>query len=136
MNNIKKLLWNLALVERDLSEKYGGFSLFGMCQRENNIWYAWDLVISAPWLTPNVKSSDDLIFSALQRQLGKDEMFALDVVPMFDPDDQRILDIQDESEVEHGLIDLGQCQLFDMDMERVYIITAKRRPVPEGAEVV
>ena len=24
------------LVERDLSEKYGDFSLFGMCQRENN----------------------------------------------------------------------------------------------------
>jgi hypothetical protein len=54
---------------------------------------------------------------------------------MFDTEDQRILDIQDEYEVEHGLIDLGQCQLFDMDMERVYIITAKRRSTPVSAEV-
>ena len=136
MINIRRLLKNLAIVEQDLSEEYGSLSLFGVCQRENNIWYAWDLIISAPWLTPNVKPSDDLIFDALQRRLGKDEMFALDAVPMFDPDDPRILEIQDEYEVEHGLIDLGSCQLFDMDMERVYIITAKRQPVPEGAEVV
>ena len=48
MNNTRKLLRNLMLVERDLSEKYGDFSLFGMCQRENNICpYIWDLIISA-----------------------------------------------------------------------------------------
>ena len=135
MINVTSLLRNLAFVEQDLSEKYGGFSLFGVCQRENNIWYAWDLIISAPWLAPNVKSSNALIFEALQRRLRENEMFALDAIPMFDPTDQRILEIQDEHEVEHGLIDLGSCQLFDMDMERVYIITAKRRPVPEGAEV-
>lgn len=136
MNNTKKLLKNLMLVERDLSQKYGGFSLFGMCQRENALWYVWDLLISAPWLTPNVKWSDDIIFDALRKRLGNDEMFALDTVPMFDPDDSRVQGIQDEYEVEHGLIELGQCQLFDTDMERVYIVTAKRRGAPVNAEVV
>lgn len=123
------------LVERDLSEKYGDFSLFGMCQREKTLPDIWDLIISAAWMAPNVRESDDIVFEALNRRLSKNEIFLLDAVPMFDTEDQRILDIQDEYEVEHGLIDLGQCQLFDMDMERVYIITAKRRSTPVSAEV-
>jgi hypothetical protein len=136
MNNTKRLLRHLTLVERDLSEKYGGFSLFGMCQRENTLADLWDLIVSAPWLTPNVIASDNIVFDALQQHLGKDELFSLDAVPMFAPEDPRIQEIQDEYEVEHGLIDLGQCQLFDMDMERVYLITAKRRAAPVSKEVV
>ena len=136
MNNTKRLLWHLALVERDLSGKYGGFSLFGMCQRENTLADLWDLIVSAPWLTPNVIASDNIVFDALQQHLEKDELFSLDAVPMFAPEDPRIQEIQDEYEVEHGLIDLGQCQLFDMDMERVYLITAKRRAAPVSKEVV
>lgn len=135
MNDIKKLVRNLALVERDLSEKYGGFSLFGMCQRENTLADLWDLIISAPWLTPNVIVSDKIIFDALERRLAKDELFSLDVVPMFDPEDPRIQEIQNEYEVEHGLVEVGRCQLFDMDMERVYIITSKRRNALVSAEV-
>ena len=130
MNSTEKLLRRLTLVERDLSEQYGGFSLFGMCQRENTLADMWDLILSAPWLTPNVIPSDNIILDALRQHLGKDELFSLDAVPMFDPDDWRIQELQDGYEVEHGLIDLGQCQLFDMDMERVYIITSKRRGVP------
>ena len=136
MNNTKRLLRHLTLVERDLSEKYGGFSLFGMCQRENTLADLWDLIVSAPWLTPNVIASDNIVFDALQQHLGKDELFSLDAVPMFAPEDPRIQEIQEEYEVEHGLIDLGQCQLFDMDMERVYLITAKRRAAPVSKEVV
>ena len=136
MNNTKRLLRHLTLVERDLSEKYGGFSLFGMCQRENTLADLWDLIVSAPWLTPNVIASDNIVFDALQQHLGKDELFSLDTVPMFAPEDPRIQEIQEEYEVEHGLIDLGQCQLFDMDMERVYLITAKRRAAPVSKEVV
>lgn len=136
MNNTKRLLRHLTLVERDLSGKYGGFSLFGMCQRENTLADLWDLIVSAPWLTPNVIASDNIVFDALQQHLGKDELFSLDAVPMFAPEDPRIQEIQDEYEVEHGLIDLGQCQLFDMDMERVYLITAKRRAAPVSKEVV
>ena len=136
MNNTKRLLRHLTLVERDLSEKYGGFSLFGMCQRENTLADLWDLIVSAPWLTPNVIASDNIVFDALQQHLGKDELFSLDAVPMFASEDPRIQEIQDEYEVEHGLIDLGQCQLFDMDMERVYLITAKRRAAPVSKEVV
>lgn len=78
----------------------------------------------------------NIVFDALQQHLGKDELFSLDAVPMFAPEDPRIQEIQDEYEVEHGLIDLGQCQLFDMDMERVYLITAKRRAAPVSKEVV
>ena len=136
MNNTKRLLRHLTLVERDLSEKYGGFSLFGMCQRENTLADLWDLIVSAPWLTPNVIASDNIVFDALQQHLGKDELFSLDAVPMFASEDPRIQEIQDEYEVEHGLIDLGQCQLFDMDMERVYLITAKSRAAPVSKEVV
>ena len=136
MNNPKRLLRHLTLVERDLSERYGGFSLFGMCQRENTLADLWDLIVSAPWLTPNVIASDNIVFDALQQRLGKDELFSLDAVPMFAPEDPRIQEIQEEYEVEHGLTDLGQCQLFDMDMERVYLITAKRRAAPVNKEVV
>ncbi len=135
MNNTKQLVRNLALVERDLSEQYGGFSLFGMCQRENTLADLWDLIISAPWLTPNVIASDNIVFDALERRLTKDELFSLDAAPMFDPDDPRIQEIQDEHEVEHGLVELGSCQLFDMDMEQVYLITARRRGAPVSVEV-
>ena len=135
MNNTRKLVRNLALVERDLSEQYGGFSLFGMCQRENTLADLWDLIISATWLTPNVIASDGIVFDALSRRLAKDELFSLDAVPMFYPDDPRIQEIQDEYDVEHGLVDLGRCQLFDMDMEQVYLITARRRSAPVSAEV-
>lgn len=136
MKDTKRLLMNLALVEIDLSERYGGFSLFGICQRENTLDGIWDLLVCAPWLVPNVGASDDIIFDALGHRLTKKEMFLLDAVPMFDSQDPRVLEIQDEYDVEHGLIDLGPCQLFNMDMERVFLITSKRRVAPVSTEAL
>ena len=119
-----------------MSDKYGAFSLFAACFRENTLADYWDLVVSASWLLPETMDSYDMIMDGIERNMDDDEVLRLGALPILDDlKDSRIQEIQDEYQVEHGLIELGQCQLFDMDMEQVYIITAKRRNAPVGTEV-
>lgn len=136
MKSKKRFIKNLTSTEQDLSDKYGDFSLFAACFREDTIMDTWDLVVSAPWLSSDTMDSYALILDGVDRNMEKDEIFDLHALPILTPDDFRILEIHDEyGEFEHGFIDLGRCQLFDMDMERVYIITSKRREAPVSAEV-
>ena len=95
--------------------------------------------MAASWLLPETMSSYTTVMDGVRRNMEEDEIFDLHALPMLDPDDFRILEIHDEyGEFEHGFIGLGRCQLFDMDdmdMERVYIVTSKRRDAPVSAEV-
>ena len=137
MKSKKRFVRNLAAAERDLSDKYGDFSLFAACFRENTLADYWDLVVSASWLLPETMDSYAMIMDGVRRNMEGDEVFRLGALPILDDlKDWRIQEIQDEYDVEHGLIELGRCDLFDMDMEQVYIITAKRRNAPVSAEVV
>ena len=136
MKSKKRFIKNLMAAEQDLSNKHGDFSLFAACFREDTMLDTWDLVVAASWLLPETKNSYTTIMDGIRRNMEEDEIFDLHALPLLDPDDSRIQEIQDEYEVEHGLIELGQCQLFDMDMERVYIVTAKRRDAPVSSEVV
>ena len=137
MKSKKRFIENLTAAERDLSERHGGFDLFAACFREDTIRGIWDLVVAADWLLPETMDSYHMVGDGLRRNMTEEQLFDLDAVPLLDPDDFRIREIQEEyGEVEHGLIDVGRCQLFDMDMENVYIITAKRQEAPKSAEVV
>jgi len=136
MKSKKRFIKNLMAAEQDLSNKHGGFSLFAACFREDTMLDTWDLVVAASWLLPETKNSYTTIMDGIRRNMDNDEIFDLHALPLLDPDDFRILEIHDEyGELEHGFIDLGRCQLFDMDMERVYIITSKRRDALVSAEV-
>lgn len=134
MKSKKRFIKNLIASEQDLSKEYGDFSLFVACFREDAMLNTWDLVVAASWLLPETINSYTIILDGIERNMEKDEVFDLHALPILDPDDFRIVEIQDEYQVEHGFIDLGRCQLFDMDMERVYIITSMRRGA--AAEVV
>ena len=136
MKSRKKFTKNLVATEQDLSDRHGDFSLFAACFREDTMYDTWDLVVSAPWLPRGTMDSYTLIMDGVRRNMAKDEMFDLHALPILEPDDSRIQEIQDDYEVEHGLVELILCQLFDMDMERVYIVTAKHRESPKAAEVV
>ncbi len=136
MKSKQRFLKNLVEAERDLSHKYGDFSLFAACFRENTLADYWDLVVAASWLFPETMDSYAVIMDGIRRNMEEDEVFRLGALPLLDPNDPRVQEIQDEHVIEHGLIELDQCQLFDTDMEHVYIITAKRRGTPVNAEVV
>ena len=137
MKSKKRFIENLTAAERDLSEKYGGFDFFAACFREDATYGIWDLVVAASWLSPETMDSYHTMGDGLRRNMTKEQLFDLDAMPLLAPDDFRIREIQEEyGEVEHGLVDVGHCQLFDMDMENVYIITSKRQEAPQGAEVV
>ena len=136
MKSEYRFLKGLADAERYLASHHGEFSLFAACFRENAFYKHWDLVVSASWLLPETMKSYSTIMDGLRHKMEEDEVFALDALPLLDSEDPRIRELQDEYEVEHGLIELGPCQLFDRDMERVYIITAKLRHAPVSAEVV
>ncbi len=138
MKSKKRFIKNLIATEQDLSDKHGDFSLFTACFREDTMLDTWDLVVAASWLPSDTMDSYTLIMDGVRRNMEEDQIFDLHALPILTPDDFRILEIHDEyGEVEHGFIDLGRCQLFDMDMERVYIVTSKRRgAAPVSVEVV
>lgn len=137
MKSKKRFIRNLTATERELSEKHGEFDLFAACFREDTLLDTWDLVVAASWLLPETINSYTTVGDGLRRNMTEEELFDLHALPILDPDDFRIREIQDEyGEIEHGFIDLGRCQLFDMDMERVYIITAKRRGASSIPEVI
>ena len=123
MIQTKQLLERLRKVMNEVSAEKGEFILFGYFLREEAI--KWDLVLSAYWLEEGLLKGLNEFVAKLTSIVGKEALLAFRIITV-DPDDPRLHTLLKEVQVENGLLELRDATLFDMEMERAYILQAKR----------
>lgn len=136
----EETLERFLLLERDLAAEQGRFALFGVFLREDAP-NRWDVVAVAPWIEASPVSARALFAQRLQAELTLDEVILLSQIafitpegPQYDAAMRRIARAARAAfgspEVEHGLVEMQDVDLFGQSLARAYVITAQSLNVP------
>jgi len=109
--------------ERQLSHEKGPFTVFCLF-RKYDFPEGWKVVVSAPWLPKSRMQSIRFIFSRLDKVLTKREMLQLSGVRILDASDPLAKEITEAFQIEHGNIELANCEFGGVEWRRVHIITS------------
>jgi hypothetical protein len=75
------LLEKMLLVERELTTRFGSFTLFALIQRAEGLGL-WDVVAVADWFGTDKKAALDKFLAVLKQRLSEEEMLTLSRIPV------------------------------------------------------
>lgn len=122
---MKDLIDKLRLIETEISEKQGDFSLFALLLREDAP-NRWDLVASAPWFWSDKKKTLDYIAKKLRSRLTSNELLTLSRIVLIEESNPTLHALQQDCQVHHTPIEVQDCNLFGLQIQRGYIFTSRR----------
>lgn len=133
---VQRFMW----LERGLAAEHGRFVLFGIFQRENSSGY-WDVVASAPWIEASPGAARKLFARLLSAELTPNELTLLSQIAFITPEGRQyeaamhriaraVRAASGSAELEHGLVEMRDVDLFDQTIDHAYIITAQPLDVP------
>jgi hypothetical protein len=127
------MLEKLKRLERQLSDEYGSFNLFGLFLREGSN-EKWDLVVAAKWLKSHDGDAIDLLSGRLKSVLGRLEIMMISRIVSLSETDRFLTAIAADIHVIHGLREISQGNFADVEIDRGYVITSDMRPPNAGAK--
>ena len=110
--------------EKNLSEEYGGFTLFCLVQRESTAG-KWDIVVSAPWLTTRMADTQRIVDGMLPFLTQEDWLRTAGVVPV-EPNSDFVQTLTSLFHAEHEIQQTGPIYTDDVLVDRAVIITANQ----------
>ena len=122
---MKEFIDKLRLLETEISQKKGDFSLFALLLRED-AQNKWDLVASASWFWIDKMKTLDYLAKKLRSGLTSDEFLTLSRIVLIEESDPTLHALQQAFQVHHSLIEVQDCNLFGLQIQHAYIITSKR----------
>jgi len=122
---MKELIDKLRLLETEISQKQGDFSLFALLLREDAP-NRWDLVASASWFWSDKKKTLDYIAKKLRSRLTSDELLTLSRIVLIEESNPTLHALQEAYRVHHTPIEVRDCNLFGLQIQRGYIFTSRR----------
>jgi len=122
---MKELIEKLRLLETEISQKNGDFSLFALFLRED-AQNKWDLVASASWFWSDKKKTLDYLAKKLRSRLTSDELLTLSRIVLIEESDPMLHGVQQAFQVHHTPIEVQDCNLFGLPIQHGYIITSRR----------
>lgn len=123
---MKQIINKLIKKEKEMANKKGVFHLFGLFLRKG-AFDKWDLLVSAPWIDKNKNVALKYITSEIQNTLNSKEILKLARVGILDDKDRVLRSFQKTiEEVSHGQIEMQDCNLFNVEIEKAIIITSQR----------
>jgi hypothetical protein len=122
---MKELIDKLRLLETEISQKQGDFSLFALLLRED-AQNKWDLVASASWFWSDKKKTLDYLAKKLRSRLTSDELLTLSRIVLIEESNPTLHALQQAFQVHHTPIEVQDCNLFGLQIQRAYIFTSRR----------
>ena len=115
----------LALLEREVSDEKGEFSLFGLFLREDaQDEYKWDLLVSAPWLDADKKEGLTYLAKEIQERLEPDELLSISRIVVLERGDPILEAIQKAVNVKHGEVKVQDSNFFGVRITQACISTS------------
>jgi hypothetical protein len=122
---MKELVDKLRLLEMEISQKQGDFSLFALLLREDAP-NRWDLVVSASWFWSDKTKTLDYLVKKLRSRLTSDELLTLSRIVLIEESNPTLHALQQAFQVHHTPIEVQDCTLFGLQIQRAYIFTSRR----------
>lgn len=112
-------------IEKEIAKERGSFSLFALFLRED-AQNKWDVIVSAPWFTSDKKGILNYIGEKIRTYLKPQELLLLSRIILIEPTDDSIKAIHSAFRIEHGRVELANCNLFGLQIKQAYIITSNK----------
>ncbi len=113
-------------VEREMSQTWGGFALFGLFERDETAG-KWDILVSAPWLTTD-RAGIQRVVEALVPVVSKAEWLRIAGVVPLEPSSGYVQGIVRRFDVEHALQEVVNTIFDGVFINHAYILTANKDP--------
>lgn len=126
---MKQIAEKLKNLERQMADEKGPFSLFGLFLREDAP-DKWDLVVSAPWIDDNKEESLAYIAESLRASLAAEELLNLSRIVLVEQNNPGLEAVQRAMHVQHGVVEIKDCNFFDLEIKSAFIITSQRLGEP------
>lgn len=114
-------------VEREIARNWGGFSLFGLFEREQTAG-KWDVLVSAPWLRTD-RTGIQLIVSGFISELSQEDWLMIAGVVPLSSSSPYVQWIAQRFNVEHGREEVSNTVFDGVYINRAVIITANPQPI-------
>jgi predicted O-linked N-acetylglucosamine transferase (SPINDLY family) len=115
----------LALLEQEVSDKKGEFSLFGLFLREDaQDEDKWDLLVSALWLDADKKEGLAYLAKEIQKQLKPDELMSISRIVVLEKGDPILEAIHKTVKVKHGKVEVKDSNFSGIQITQACISTS------------
>ncbi|MBI5789580.1 MAG: hypothetical protein HZA78_12080 [Candidatus Schekmanbacteria bacterium] len=121
---MREIIYKFINIEKNIAREKGDFWLFALFLREDapNV---WDLVVSAPW----IKDDYDTL-KYLSREINKvltdSELLKLSHIAIISEDNPNLASLN-KIKIEHGDVELKNCNFFGLEIKHAFIITSKTK---------
>lgn len=115
----------LALLEREVSDEKGEFSLFGLFLREDaQDEDKWDILVSALWLDADKKEGLAYLAKEIQKRLEPDELLSISRIVVLERGDPILEAIHKAVNVKHGKVELKNSNFSGVQITHACISTS------------
>lgn len=112
-------------IEKELAQEHGSFGLFALFLREDSAG-RWDVLVASDWLEENKQKSMSLIAKKLKEKLNTEELIGISRIVPIENNNPALDAFQGKTNVEHGIEEIRDSNLFGLQIKHAYIITSKR----------
>jgi len=115
----------LALLEREVSDEKGEFSLFGLFLREDaQDEDKWDLLVSALWLDDDKKEGLTYLAKEIQERLEPNEILTISRIVVLERGDPILEAIHKAVNVKHGEVEVKDSNFSGVQITQACISTS------------
>jgi len=115
----------LALLEREVSDEKGEFSLFGLFLREDaQDEDKWDLLVSALWLDADKKKGLAYLAKKIQKRLEPDELLSISRIVVLERGNPILEAIHRAVNVKHGKVEVKDSNFSGVQITQACISTS------------
>jgi len=115
----------LALLEREISDEKGEFSLFGLFLREDaQDEDKWDILVSALWLDADKKEGLAYLANEIQKRLEPDELLSISRIVVLERGDPILEAIHKAVNVKHGEVEVKDSNFYGVQITQACISTS------------
>lgn len=112
-----------------LEEEHGPIMIFALFLREDPLGQ-WDVVVSAPWLDPNNKSSYDTVASKIQKSLNNSELVQISRIVLLETTDPVVSFLQDKLSITNGGVEEFSGEVlserFGFTIKKAYVLRCRK----------
>lgn len=122
---MKSLIQNMMVVEQELADECGDFTVFALFLRENSPG-KWDVMVSAPWIDKNKQAGLRKVADKLKFCLKKEEMLMLSRIVILKHDDPELHELDRFNFSKSSkVIEIKDDNLLGQDIKQAFFIPLK-----------
>ena len=135
-----RLLQLLPLVQQEIANEQGSFTLFVMLQRDNSL-DLWDIVVSAPWIGESTHPTLLKVIAELKRRLDPADMLTISRVVVLRSNEPFVKEmlayLHTRPRTDTPYIELANEEIYGVEYRRGYILEwdAKAPWMPETTPI-